>query len=78
VLKLVFATVRNYGADPCGRVGLRRSLSGIGGFESRLGDGCMSLVSVVCVVRSLLQVDHSSRGFPPSVECLSVISKPRQ
>jgi hypothetical protein len=50
VLKLVFATVRNYGADPSGRVGLRHSLSGIAGSNLAWGDGCMYLVSVVCVV----------------------------
>jgi hypothetical protein len=43
-------------------------------FESHRGHGCLSLVSVVlCQV-----VVSATRGFPPSVVCLSVISKPER
>ena len=46
-------------------------------FEYRRGYGCLSVVSVVCcqVERPLSRADHSSRGFLPSVVCLSVILK---
>jgi len=44
------------------------------GFESGLGQGCLSVASVVSY-KSLRQADHSSGGVPPSVVCLS--SKPR-
>jgi len=45
--------------------------------ESRRAHGRLSLVSVVCCQKSLYREDHSSRGFLPSVVCLSVIVKPR-
>jgi hypothetical protein len=50
------------------------------GFESRRRDGCLSLVSVVYVVRQrfLRQHDHSSKGVQPSMLCLSVMSKPQK
>jgi len=42
-------------------------------FETRLGDGCLSL-AVLCVVgyKSLRRADHSSRGVIQSVVCLSM------
>jgi hypothetical protein len=40
-------------------------------FESRRGNGCLSLVSVVCCQRSLRRANHSSRGVLPSVACLN-------
>jgi len=50
--------------------------SGIGGFESQRRHGCLSLVTVVCVVRYRFprRADHSSGGELPSVQ-LSVIVK---
>jgi len=47
------------------------------GFESRRGQGCLSLVNVVCYQMSLRRAYHSSRGVLPSVVCLSVIVKTR-
>jgi hypothetical protein len=48
-----------------------RSLAG--GFESRRGHECLSVVSVVCcqVERSLRRSHHSCRGVLPSVVCLT-------
>ena len=45
-------------------------------FESRPGHGCLSRVSVVCcqVEKSLWGADLPSRGFLPSMVCVSVIS----
>jgi hypothetical protein len=58
-------------ADPIGRAT---------GSNPAGGHGCLSVVSVVCVVRrrSLLRADHSSRGVVPNVRCLRVIVKPRR
>ena len=48
------------------------------GFESRQGNGCLSLASVVCFhVEFSASADRSSRGILPSVVCLSVIMKLR-
>ena len=54
-----------------------RSLAGIAGSNPAGGYGCLSVVSVLCVVRlrSLRRADHSSREVLPSVVCLSVIVK---
>ena len=56
-----------------------RSLVRIGGSNPAEGmDNCV--LWVLCVVRwrSLRRADHSWRGVPPIVVCLSVISKPQQ
>jgi len=48
------------------------------GFESHSRLGCLSLVRVVrCQLEVFVSAYHSSRGFLPSVVCLSVIVKPR-
>ena len=48
------------------------------GFESRWGNGCFSLVSVVCChVEVSVLAGYSSRGVLPSVVCLSVVLNPR-
>ena len=54
----------------------RRSLAGIAGSNTAVVSMC---VLVLCIVRwrSLRRADHSSRGFPPSVLCLSVFVKTR-
>ena len=46
----------------------------------QLGQGCVSLVSVECVVWCLSPrgVDQSSRGVVPTVVCLCVILKPQE
>jgi len=56
-----------------------RSLVGIAG-SNPTGGMEVCLLWVLCVVRyrSLGLADHSSRGAPPSVLCLSVILKPQQ
>jgi len=60
-------------AGPNGRalwgVGLRPLACWDYEFESHRGHGCLSVVSVVCVVRyrSLRRADHSSRGVLPTV-----------
>ena len=46
------------------------------GFESRQGHAYLSFVLCVVTYRSLWWAGHSSRGFLPSVVCLSVIAKP--
>jgi hypothetical protein len=56
-----------------------RSLAGILGSNSAEGMVFRPLrVLRVVMRRSLRRADHSSRGFLPSVVCLSVISKPQQ
>ena len=59
-----------------------RSLAGIVGSNPGGGQGCLSLVSVVCcqveVSASGCRPDHSSRGVLPSVVRLSVIMKRQQ
>ena len=55
-------------------VGLRALACWERGFEYHRGNGCLSVVSVVCCRRSLCRADHSSRGVLPSVVCLSVIA----
>jgi hypothetical protein len=45
-----------------------RSPTGIAGSNTAWGvDVCFSVVSIVCVVRSLRRADHSSRGVLPTV-----------
>jgi hypothetical protein len=48
-------------------------------FEFRRGHGCLSILSVVCIVRYryMHQAVLSSRGVLLSVVCLSVIAKSR-
>ena len=48
-------------------------------FEFRRGHGCLSILSVVCIVRyrSLHQAVLSSKGVLLSVVCLGVIGKSR-
>jgi len=54
------------------------SPAGVVGSNPVGGNGCLSLVSVVCLqVRCLCRADHSSRGGLPNVVCLSEIVKPR-
>ena len=61
------------------RSGLRPLACWNCGFESRRVHGCLSLVSdVCCQVKPLRRADHSSRGVPPCVVCLSVIAEPQQ
>ena len=56
--------------------GLRRSLACWDcGFESRRMHWYLSLLSVVCFQVEVSVSDHSSRGFVPSVVCLSAIVK---
>ena len=54
-----------------------RSLAGISG-SNLVEDMDICLLWVLCVVRwrSLCRADHSSRGVPPTVVCLSVIMNP--
>ena len=61
------------GADPGGPVGLRPLACLDCGFESSLGHGYLSVVSVVCC-----KVEVCASGWSlPNVVCLSVIVKPR-
>jgi len=48
-------------------------------FEFRRGHGCLSILSVVCIVRyrSLRQAILSSKGVLLSVVCLSGVAKAR-
>jgi len=48
------------------------------GFESRRGNGCLSIVNVVCCQVEVCANSRSLvRGVLPKVVCLSVIVKPR-
>ena len=48
LINLNLTSLRNFLADPGGRVGLQLLHYWDRGFESRQGHGCLSLVNVVC------------------------------